>query len=333
MKRVFGLMLAVVFCLLLLSGCQKKEEASVSLENFLLDTPIELTLYGADADEAVLHAAMKEISRLENLLSVEKEGSDMQRLAAAAGQDWVDISPECEAVLRRAQEIWALSDGHFDITTGPLIDLWAIGDGGHYPTEEERQAAMAKISSEKLLVEDGRAFLTEPGMKANLGAIAKGYIADQIKLFLQDAGVTHAQINLGRNLLFIGGHTDDSPFLVGVQSPWDAQGEVSLAVQVKDMSVVTAGTNERYFEYEGKRYHHILDPFTGFPADLGVASVTIISQESVMGDALSTTCLLLGPEAGLARIEQMPGIEALYLMDDGRQIMSSGFASYLYPLS
>lgn len=335
MKRQLCMVLVSALCLMLLAACQGKKEASVSLDNFLLDTPITLTLYGEDADEAILHAAMKEIARLEKLLSVEKEGSDLQRLAAAAGLDWVEISPETEQVLRRAQEIWSLSEGHFDVTSGPLIALWAIGsaDGGHYPTQEERQEAMSKISSQKLLVEQGRAFLTEPGMKANLGAIAKGYIADRIKLFLQEAGVTRAQINLGRNLLFLGAHTDESPFIVGVQSPWEAQGEVLLAVQVKDMSVVTAGTNERYFDYEGKRYHHILDPFTGFPADLGVSSVTIISQESVLGDALSTACLLLGPERGLALIESMPGVEALFLMDDRQQLMSSGFADYLYPLS
>jgi thiamine biosynthesis lipoprotein len=295
----------------------------------MLDTIVTITLYDW-TDEDTLTMAMEEIDRLERLLSVEKEGSDLYRLSEAAGEKWVNISPECQEVLTMAKEYWSLSEGHFDITAGPLIDLWSIRDGtGHYPSEEELQTTFPKISSERLQIGEGRAYLEEAGMKANLGAIAKGYIADKVKTLLVEAGVKHASIDLGRNLIFIGEKTDQSPFRVGVQSPLDERGELVQILLISGKSVVTAGINERNFEYEGVKYHHILDPFTGFPADTGVASVTIISDKSAMGDALSTTCLLLGEEKGLALIEKMPDVEALFIEKDGDKVMSSGFAAYL----
>lgn len=315
--------------LLLFTGCHAVKEPSVSRTSFMLDTVINITLYDW-TDEETLTMAMEEIARLEKLLSVEKEGSDLYRLAESAGREWVQISPECQEVLVKAKEYWRLSEGHFDITTGPLIDLWGIHDGkGHYPTEEELKKTLPLISSQKLQIGDGCAYLEDAGMKANLGAIAKGYIADKVKEVLVKAGVKHAAIDLGRNLVFIGGKADGSPFRVGVQSPFEERGEISQVVKVSGKSVVTAGINERFFEYEGVKYHHILDPFTGFPADTGVASVTIISEKSAAGDALSTTCLLLGVEKGLALIEKLPDVEALFIKKDGQQVMSSGFSAYL----
>ena len=314
--------------LLLFAGCSPKQEP-LSRTSFLLDTIVTITLYEW-TDEDTLTDTMAEISRLEALLSVEQEGSDLYRLSAAAGKDWVEISPECEELLTRAKEFWRLSEGHFDITTGPLIDLWQIRDGqGHFPTDEERKAAQALISSEKLQIEEGRAYLEDAGMKANLGAIAKGYIADKVKVFLMSAGVEHGSIDLGRNILFIGGKPDGKPFRIGVQSPLDERGELAQILQASEKSIVTSGINERFFEYQGVRYHHVLDPFTGYPADTEVASVTIVSDESVVGDALSTTCLLLGEETGLALVESLPDVEALFIKKDGTQVMSSGFVAYL----
>lgn len=328
--RKQGMLVLLLLPLLLVSGCQK-ETPTVSRTSFMLDTVINITLYDWE-DEQTLTLAMEEISRLEGLLSVEKEGSDLDRLCKAAGKEWVDVSPECEEVLRLSKEVFSMSEGHFDVTVGPLIDLWSIRDGqGHIPTEEERKEALSHISSDQLLIEEGRAYLAEPGMKANLGAIAKGYIADQVKQVLVNAGVKHAIIDLGRNLVIIGGKPDGSPFQVGVQSPFEEQGEILKAIAVSDRSVVTAGINERFFEYQGKRYHHILDPFTGFPADTGVASVTIISESSAMGDALSTTCLLLGEEKGLALVERLQDVEALFVLSDGQMRMSPGFSAYDIP--
>lgn len=326
MKKTLSLLLSFLL-LLSAAGCGQ-EEALPSKSNFLLDTLVTITLYD-DSDPAVLELAFEEIARLENLLSVEKEGSDLDRLAKAAGKEWVEISPETEEVLRQAKESFALSDGYFDVTAGPLIDLWGIHNGeGHYPTQEELDEVLPLISSDDLLVEEGRAYLAREGMKANLGAIAKGYIADKVKELMVEQGVERAVLDLGRNVLLIGEKSENTGFLVGVQDPSQEQGSYLATLQVSDQSVVTSGTYERYFTYEGKQYHHILDPFTGFPADNGLTSVTILSDSSMQGDALSTTCLLMGLDKGLALVESLDGVEALFITEDGTMTRSSGFAAY-----
>jgi thiamine biosynthesis lipoprotein len=262
---------------------------------------------------------------------VNREGSELDQLAKAAGKEWVEISPETQEVLLLAKEYTVLSGGLFDVTSGPLIDLWDINNGGHYPTQAELDTVLPLISNEDLLIEDGRAYLAREGMEANLGAIAKGYIADKVKELLLEQGVEKAIIDLGRNVLLVGTKPDGSNFNVGVQDPNQDQGILLGLVSTADTSVVTSGINERYFTYEGVDYHHILDPFTGFPADNDLASVTILSTSSAQGDALSTTCLLLGVENGMALIESLEGVEAFFIAKDGTTTMSSGFEEIYTP--
>lgn len=327
MKKCLSFLLAVLL-LLATAGCAQKEPSSVNKTNFQMDTLVQITLYDW-TDETTIDLAFQEISRLEALLSVEKEGSDLDRLTKAAGKEWVDISPETEEVLRQAKEYTSLSGGIFDVTAGPLIDLWGIHNGeGHYPTKQELAEVLPLIGSDDLLVEDGKAYLAREGMKANLGAIAKGYIADKVKALLIDQGVEHAVLDLGRNILMIGGKPDDTEFKIGVQDPNQEDGKLIGVVAAKDKSVVTSGVYERFFTYNGQKYHHILNPFTGFPAEDGVASVTIISDTSVQGDALSTTCLLLGQEKGLELVERLENVEAMFVLSDGTMVQSSGYSAY-----
>ncbi len=322
MKKYMTLLCALVL-LLGLGGCSQEKEP-VSKANFLLDTYVEITLYG-DSDISVIDLAFQEITRLEDLLSVNREGSELDQLAKAAGKEWVAISPETQEVLLLAKEYAELSNGLFDVTAGPLIDLWDINGEGHYPTQAELDAVLPMISSDDLLIEGGKAYLAREGMKANLGAIAKGYIADKVKELLLDQGVESAIIDLGRNILLVGDKPDGAHFNVGVQDPNQEQGVLLGLVSTADTSVVTSGINERYFTYEGVDYHHILDPFTGFPADNDLASVTILSDTSAQGDALSTTCLLLGTEKGMELIESLDGVEAFFIDKNGNTTMSPGF--------
>ena len=320
MRKLIALCLSLLL-LLSTAGCgTPKEQQTVQKTTLLMDTVVTITLYDW-TDETTIDTAFEEISRLEDLLNVDHEGSDLDKLAKAAGKEWVAIAPETEEVLRLAKEYYTLSKGHFDVTAGPLIDLWDIHDGqGHYPTQEELEEVLPLISSDDLLIEEGKAYLSREGMIANLGAIAKGYIADQIKALLEGQGVEHAILDLGRNILLIGGKTEDTSFTVGIQDPNQAEGTLAGLIQATGKSIVTSGIDERYFIYEGKRYHHVLDPFTGFPADTGLASA--------QGDALSTTCLLLGPEDGMSLVESLDGVEALFITTDGQQIASSGFDAY-----
>lgn len=328
MKKYIALFL-MVLCVCSAAGCGVQQEPqTVQKTTLLMDTVVTITLYDW-TEEATIDTAFQEISRLEALLSVDQAGSDLDKLAKAAGKEWVNIAPETEEVLRLAKEYHTLSQGHFDVTAGPLIDLWNIHDGqGHYPTQEELAQVLPLINSDDLLVETGKAYLSREGMIANLGAIAKGYIADQVKTLLEAQGVEHAVLDLGRNILLIGGKTADTGFTVGIQDPNQAEGTLAGLIRATGKSIVTSGIDERYFTYDGKRYHHVLDPFTGFPADTGLASVTILSDSSAQGDALSTTCLLLGEKDGMALVESLEGVEALFITTDGQQLASSGFDAY-----
>lgn len=328
MKKYLALFLSFLL-ILSAAGCGSPEEPqNVQKTTLLMDTVVTITLYDW-TDESTIDTAFQEISRLEALLSVDQEGSDLDNLARSAGKEWVEIAPETEEVLRLAKEYNKLSQGHFDVTAGPLIDLWNIHDGqGHYPTQEELDQVLPLIRSDDLLVESGKAYLSREGMIADLGAIAKGYIADKVKTLLEEQGVKHAVLDLGRNILLIGGKTADTGFTVGIQDPNQAEGTLAALIRTSGKSIVTSGIDERYFLYEGKRYHHVLDPFTGFPANTGLASATILSDSSAQGDALSTSCLLLGAEEGMKLVESLEGIEALFITTDGQQIASSGFDAY-----
>ena len=161
-------------------------------------------------------------------------------------------------------------------------------------------------------------------MRLDLGALAKGYIADKVKALLLERGVTSGVIDLGRNILLIGEKPDGAAFSIGVQSPTNP-GDLLRVLALRDKSLVTSGTYERYFEHDGQRYHHVLDPFTGFPADQGLSAVTILSGSSLWGDALSTACLLLGVEEGTKLIDSIPDAEALFVRTDGTVVTTAGF--------
>lgn len=326
-------MLLLLAGLLLFCACGigNRSEAKLTESRFCLDTLVTLTLYEG-GNEAVMEEAFEELERLESLLSVHKEGSDLWNLCEQAGKTPVTISPETMELLLAAKNYYALSQGYLDISVGALIALWDVGGEGHVPTEEEKETALALKGLEELVLDEtaSTAYLPRESMKLDLGALAKGYMADKLKAFLMDRGVTSAILDLGHNILLIGGKPSTGRFTVGVKNPLETAGtDLTAVVETADKSVVTSGTYERYFERDGVRYHHILDPYTGVPADTGVLSVTILSDTSLAGDALSTTCLLLGQEKGLALIESLEGVEAMFIMEDGTRLFSSGFETFL----
>ena len=316
-------LVALLLSLFLLFGCQARPK-QLARTDYLLDTVVTLTLYGAT--EADLDAAFNEIRRLNGLLDAYSPDSDLGRLQAAAGREPVAVSPETMELLLFAKEMYEKTGGYLDVTIGPLIDLWDIKNGGHYPTDRELSAALDLLGMDDLVLDEGKgtAYLARSGMRLDLGALAKGYIADRVKALLLDRGVQSGVIDLGRNILLIGEKPGEAPFSIGIQSPGSA-GEMLRVLSLRDRSLVTSGTYERYFEHEGKRYHHVLDPFTGFPADRGLAAVTVLSDSSLWGDALSTACLLLGADDGLALIDAIPDAEALFVLADGSVVTSAGF--------
>ncbi len=321
--------MTAVLMVLVFSGCGKSTSAEVSKSAVKMDTVVTITICSGGGAEDI-DAAFAEIDRLSALVDVNTPGSETERLTQLAGKEWLDVSDETAELISLARKYYELSGGRFDVTAEPLVKLWNINGGGYFPTDKERISAMALVDGDGLLLEGKRAYLTREGMGITFGAVAKGYIADKVKTVLTQRGVTSAVVNLGGNVLIIGTKPDGSPFRVGIQDPLGKSGEVIRFIDAADETLVSSGVYERYFTYEGKKYHHILDPFTGMPAESGVSGVTVICESSADADALSTVCLLMGQERGLELIESLPGVEAVFVSEDGAVTASSGAKDRIY---
>ncbi len=300
----------------------------VSKSDFYLDTLVDIKIYEPnEKSEAIIDKAMGRIQELEKLLSVHIKNSDLSNIKENAGLKPVKVSDETLFVLKKSMKYAKLSNGIFDITTGPLIDLWAIDPPyGHVPTEEELKVTLPKIDYRKIIIDEQNktVMLKDKGMIVNLGAIAKGYIADEVKTVLLDHGVKHAIINLGGNVLLVNDKSNNVDFKIGIQDPSSDRGAYLGVVNGKDISIVSSGNYERYFKVDGKKYHHILDPFTGFPAENEIQQVTIISKKSIDGDGLSTTTFLLGLEGAINLIESLKDVEAIFITKDNKIYLTSG---------
>ncbi len=219
-----------------------------------------------------------------------------------------------------------LSDGKFDITIEPESSLWNFTvDNPKVPDKVKLKAASKLVNYNNAELKDNKLILKVPGMGIELGAIAKGFIADNLKEYLVDNGVTSGTINLGGNVLCIGKKTDGTPFRIGIQQPFADRNEVITAINAEDVSVVSSGIYERYFIQDEKIYHHILDSSTGYPYDNGLTSVTIVSQNSTDGDALSTTCFSLGLDKGIKLVDSLNDVYAVFITEDGQLHYSNGF--------
>ncbi len=270
---------------------------------------------------------MERIEALEQVLSIHVQGSDLWNIKENAGVKPVKVSEETIEVIKTSLKYSQYTNGLFDVTTGPLVDLWAIDPPeGHVPTEEELKNTLSKINYEEMIIdqENSTIFLKDKGMIANLGAIAKGYIADEVKEVLVENGVDSAIINLGGNVLLLGGKPDSSSFKIGVQDPISDRGAYLGLINARDLSVVSSGDYERYFEVNGKKYHHILNPATGYPTDNEIKQVTILSELSVDGDGLSTSTFLLGLKDGMELIENIDDTEAIFITKDNKIYLTKG---------
>ncbi|MBR0512910.1 MAG: FAD:protein FMN transferase [Clostridia bacterium] len=293
---------------------------------FYLDTIITLTAYVDDPQ--ILKDAMTECGKYEQLLSRTVEGSDAWRINHANGEP-VEVSEDMAVILRFAKAISEKSGGAFDVTIGPASTLWDFkAETPALPDAEALAEAAKRIDYSKLEL-DGTTVTLPAGMMIDLGAIAKGYIADQIKSYLKERGVENAILSFGGNVIAIGAKPNGSPWKVGIQ---DIDGEAQTAMLVSkniDMSAVTSGIYERGFEMDGVIYHHLLSPFTGWPVQNELASVTIFSDSSMMGDALSTTAFVMGTEAGMELIESLEGVEAVFIDRERNVTYSSGAEAYI----
>ena len=307
MKRLLPLLLALL-CLLS-GGCAAQ---SMSRTSFALNTTVSVTLYDC-RDEAIADGAIDLCASYEAIFSRTDPASELCRLNAG---ELTEVSPELASVMEEALFFAQLSGGAFDPTMGGLADLWNFsGEAPAVPDPGQVALALKGVGYAGVEIRGGQVILPE-GCRIDLGAIAKGYIADQMREYLTSQGVTSAIIDLGGNLCCLGTKPGGEPFRVGIQYPYRNRNEVIAAMDAADLSVVTSGVYERYFEEDGVLYHHILDSATGFPVKNSLLAVTVAAPSSLTADALSTACFALGLEKGMALIDSLEGIYALFITDD-----------------
>lgn len=320
---------AILLAALLLCGscAPQKTPPKLTEIGFYLDTVITLTAYVENGQ--VLRDALEECGRYERLLSRTVEGSDVWRINHADGMP-VEVSDDTVSILSCARRISELTGGAFDVTIAPVSTLWDFTSEDHVlPDADEIARAAGMVDYTKLEL-DGNTVRLPAGMMIDLGGIAKGYIADRIKAYLVNRGVRHAILSFGGNIVAIGEKKPDgTEWKVGVQDIDKKTGEYMLVSRSLGGSTVTSGIYERGFDLDGVRYHHLLSAFTGWPVQNELASVTIFSDSSMEGDALSTAAFVLGTEEGLKLIESLEGIEALFISRDRKVTYSSGAETYI----
>lgn len=328
------LLILILFFPQLLSGCgPAKNSTPVTKSGFYFDTVIQVTLYDA-GKESLLEDCFALADRYEHYFSNTVEDSDISKINAAGGVP-VTVHDETIELLQMGIAYGDLSQGKFDITIGNLSDLWNFStkalleetDASLVPSNTEIKAALSTVDYHCIEINGNEVTLTNPDAKIDLGGIAKGYIADKMKEFLNENGVTSGFINLGGNVLVLGPKADGSAYTIGIQRPFSDDGSSIASVKVTDETVVSSGVYERCFTVDDTLYHHILDTATGYPYDNGLLGVTIITKASVDGDGLSTTCFSLGLEDGMALIESLPDTEAIFITEDYELHTSSGMGS------
>ena len=353
-SRFFYLILCTVLVcpILLFTGCENITDADtsttgnepISISSIKLNTAVQITIYDSQ-DKALLDDCLALCDKYELVFSRTNEKSELYKLnhrkntsdkdPNADGQttpypvsgtaDTWHISEDLASLLSQGLSITRESDGAFDIAIAPLTSLWDFtAEDPKVPDDAAIQKALPLCSSDGVTIDGQDITLPSDDIQFDVGAIAKGYIADRMKDLLVKKGVKSAIINLGGNVLCIGSKPDGTPFKVGIQKPFADRNETEAVMDITGKSVVSSGIYERCFKQGGKLYHHILNPQTGYPYDNGLISVTIISDQSVDGDALSTTCFALGLEDGL-KFAEKKGVHAVFITEDYELHYTDGF--------
>ena len=299
----------------LLCGCGAKK---ASTEFFAMDTVMQLTAYGTYADAAV-EAAEIEIARLDAKLSAQNVNSEIAKLNAGGCCE----DDETLRVLASAYQIAALTEGAYDPTVYPLMQLWGFGtEHAQVPQQAAIETALEAVGYEKLPAVKAPYQLPE-GVEIDLGGIGKGFAAQTVRRCLQKQGIQSAVLSLGGNVTLLGSKPDGTDWTVGLQDPQKTDGCFGY-VSASDVSVVTSGGYQRYFEENGKRYWHILDARTGMPADTGISSVTIVSADDTLADGLSTALFVMGLDRAAQFWRESRDFEAVFLLDSGEIYVTQG---------
>lgn len=300
-------------------------------EIFCMGTNIVQRVYGYNAKEAIKEVE-NEMQRLEALMNFYKDSSEIGTLNNYGFQKNIKLSREVFFIIKKAKYFSKISGGAFDISLAPVIKLWGVfTKNQRVPLEEEIKEKLSLVNYNNLILNESENTVkfSKENMKIDLGGIAKGYAADRAVQIYKQNNVSAAFINLGGNVMVFGEKPDHSDWSVGVQEPFKSRGEIIGVINVRDESVVTSGNYVRYFEDKGIKYHHIIDPRTGYPADSNLMSVTVVSQNSMECDALSTAAFVLGDEKGMKFIESY-GAKAVFITKDKKVKMTSNMKENFY---
>lgn len=294
-----------------------------------MNTIINFKVYGKNAENATAQA-LKRISNIESKMSVNIKTSEVSKLNAKAGISGEKLSTDTYSVIEKSVQYSKLTGGALDITVGPIVNLWGIGtDKERVPTKKEINEKLKLVDYSDIILDkkNSTVKLKWKNQAIDLGAIAKGYTADEVKKVLLNNKVNSAIINLGGNIYAVGKRPDGKDWNIGIQNPLSTRGEYLGTISVTDKSIVTSGNYERFFIKDGIRYHHIFDPSTGYPAKQQLISATIISDKSIDGDALSTSTYILGLDKGLKLVESIKGVEAIFVTSDKKVYVTPGLKS------
>jgi thiamine biosynthesis lipoprotein len=295
----------------------------------LLGTTCTVRAY-TGGSAAALDAAFARLAEIDARMSVTTKDSELVRVNAAAGVRPVMVTSDVLAVTRLGLQFSEDGDGAFDITVEPLVKLWGIGTtAARIPSPEEIRTALTHIGFKDLVVDEKAStiFLKRKGMGIDLGSVAKGYAADEAARVLKEHGVTASLVDLGGNILATGHKPDGSKWRIAIQNPEEARGTSIGYVDITGGSVTTAGTYERYFEKDGRRYFHILDARTGYPAWNGLSAAAVIAPDSTTADGYDTLVFTLGLEKGAKLVEATKGlVEAVFVTDKHTVFVTPGLA-------
>ena len=316
-----ALLLSMV--LLVITGCNAKVKEPMSKTKIMLNTYVTITLYDHQ-DMELIEACFDLCEEYEQMLSRTLPDSEVGQFNQKEAGEY-EVSEELYELLELSMEYSELTEGAFDVTIEPVSSLWDFSSlEPVVPEEEILTKELENVGYENLELENGRVIKKNGNTGIDLGAVAKGYIADKLKEYLVSNGVESAIIDLGGNIVLIGGKPDGTAFNIGIQKPFEDRKEVIGTVGLKDYSAVSSGIYERCFTVDGIFYHHILNPDTGYPCESDLVGVTILAKEAARADALSTTCFILGKEKGMELIDSLEGIYAVFITKDGEVVYSEG---------
>ncbi|MBU1486606.1 FAD:protein FMN transferase, partial [bacterium] len=308
-------MIKLRFCLffifILLAGCSKQSPV-VKQSRLLMGTVVEIKVVGKDQAKAkeALNKAFGEIEKVNSLMSTYIEESEVSLLNR---EGEAKVSKETLEVIEEALKISSLSQGAFDITVRPLINLWRrAGKEKKLPSREEIEGALSLAGFEGIEIKEDVVSLKSAGMEIDLGGIAKGYAVDKAIEALKDAGIENALVNAGGDIYALGLRSSKKPWTIGIRHPRE-KNKILATVKVTNKAVTTSGDYERYFMLGGVRYSHIISPKTGYPVSEVPMSVSIIAQNCTLADALATACFVLGPDEGIKLIESLGQVEGMII--------------------